>query len=67
MLGCFLYLRIAFKVESLTFTMIGSKSECREMLRIFTIIPKKLLKTSAIPDCTFLSCQVHVSEWIHIL
>ena len=27
MLGIFLYLRIAFKVESLTFSIIGSKSK----------------------------------------
>ena len=45
MLGCFLYLRIAFKVGSLTFSIIGSKSEYWEMLRFFTILPKKLLKT----------------------
>ena len=41
MLGCFLYLRIAFKVESLTFSLIGSKSKCWEMLTFLTILPKK--------------------------
>ena len=40
MLGCFSYLRIAFKVESLTFSIIGSKLEYWEMLRLFTILPK---------------------------
>ena len=45
MLHCFLYLRIAFKVGSLTFSIIGSKSEYWEMLRFFAILPKKLLKS----------------------
>ena len=46
MLGCFLYLRIVFKVRSLTFFIIGSKSEHWEMLRFFAMLPKKWLKTS---------------------
>ena len=45
MLGCFLYLRIAFKVRSLTFSIIGSKLQYWEMLKF--CITKKLLKTSA--------------------
>ena len=53
MLGCFLYLRIAFKVGSLTFSIIGSKSEYWKMLRFFTILPKKLLKTSAVHFSVF--------------
>ena len=53
MLGCFSYLRIAFKVGSLTFSIIGSKSEYWEMLRFFTILPKKLLKTSAVSFSVF--------------
>ena len=44
MLGCFSYLRIAFKVGSLTFSIIGSKSEYWEMLRFFTILPKNCWK-----------------------
>ena len=46
MLGCVLYLRITFRVGSLTFSIIGSKSEYWEMLRFFAILPKKLLKSS---------------------
>ena len=53
MLGCFLYLRIAFQVGSLLFSIIESKSEYWEMLRFFTILPKKLLKTSAVPFPVF--------------
>ena len=53
MLGCFLYLRIAFKVASLTFSLIGSKPEYWEMLIFFTILPKKLLKTAAVPFSVF--------------
>ena len=41
MLGWILYLRTAFKVASLTFSIIGSKSEYWEMLRFFTILPKR--------------------------
>ena len=54
MLRCFSYLRIAFKVGSLTFTIIGSKSEYwdslqnQNIVRFFTILPKKLLKSSAV-------------------
>ena len=40
MLGCFLYLRIAFKVWPLTFSILGPKSEYWEMLRFFTILEK---------------------------
>ena len=53
MLGCFSYLRIALKVGSLTFSIIGSKSEYWEMLRFFTILPNKLLKTSAVSFSVF--------------
>ena len=53
MLGCFSYLRKAFKVGSLTFSVIGSKSEYWELLRFFTILPKKLLKTSAVSFSVF--------------
>ena len=52
-LECFLYLRIASKVGSLTFSIIGSKLEYREMLRFFTILLKKLLKTSNVPFSIF--------------
>ena len=48
MVGCFSYLRITFKVASLTFSIIGSKSEYWEMLRFFTILPKRFLKTTAV-------------------
>ena len=54
MLRCFSYLRIAFKVGSLTFTIIGSKSEYwdslqnQNIVRFFTILRKKLLKSSAV-------------------
>ena len=48
MLGCFSYLRIPFTVGSLTFSIIGSKSEYWEMLRYFTTLPKKLLNISAV-------------------
>ena len=44
MVGCFSYLRITFKVASLTFSIIGSKSEYWEMLRFFTILPKNCWK-----------------------
>ena len=54
MVGCFSYLRITFKAASLTFSIIGSKSEYWEMLRFFTILPKKLLKTSAVPFSVFI-------------
>ena len=57
MLGCFSYLRIAFKVGSLTFSIIGSKSEYWEMLRFFTILPKKLLKTSAVTSAVLAILQ----------
>ena len=40
MLGCFLYSRIVFKIASLTFSIIGSKSEYWKMLRFFTRLPK---------------------------
>ena len=53
MLGCFSYLRKAFKVGSLTFSLIGSKSEYWEMLRFFTILPKRLLKISAVSLSVF--------------
>ena len=60
MLGCFSYLRIAFKVGSLTFSIIGSKSEYWEMLRFFTILPKKLLKTPAVSFSVFTSLPFSV-------
>ena len=41
MLGCCLFLGIAFEVGTLTFSIIGSKSEYWEMLRFFTILPKR--------------------------
>ena len=54
MLGCFLYLRVAFiKVDSLIFSVIGLKSEYWEMLRFCTKLPKKVLKTSAVPFSVF--------------
>ena len=53
MLGCFLYLRITFKVRSLTFSIIESKSKYWEVLRFFTILPKKFVKTSAVPFSVF--------------
>ena len=40
---CSLYLTIAFKMR-LTFSIIGSESEYREVLRFFTILPKKCEK-----------------------
>ena len=40
MLGCFLYSRIVFKIGSLTFSIIGPKSEYWKMLRFFTRLPK---------------------------
>ena len=62
MLGCFSYLRIALKVGSLTFSIIGSKSEYWEMLRFFTILPNKLLKTSAVSFSVFTisSCSLNL-------
>ena len=45
---CFSYLRIAFKVGSLTFSILGSKSEYWEMTRFFIIVPKNFLKTSVV-------------------
>ena len=53
MLGCLLYLRIAFKVGSLAFSIIRSKLEYWEMLRFFAILPKKLLNTSAVSFSIF--------------
>ena len=53
MLGCFLYLRIAFKVASLIFSIIGSKSEYWEMLRFFKVLPKNLKK----PQLFFFQCS----------
>ena len=49
----FFYLRIGFKVGSLTFSIEGSTSEYWEMLRFLTILPNKLLKTSAVPFSVF--------------
>ena len=46
MVACFSYLRIPFKLGSSTFSIIGSKSEYWKMLRFFTILPKKIVKTS---------------------
>ena len=40
-------------VGSLTFSIIGSKSEYWEMLRFFTILPNELLKTSAVSFSVF--------------
>ena len=40
MLGCFMFLRIAYKIGSLTFSIIGSKSEYWQILRFFAILPK---------------------------
>ena len=61
-LGCFSYSRMAFKVRSLTFFIIGPKSKYWEMLRFFTILPKKLLKSSAVPFSVFpiLPCSFKV-------
>ena len=39
-LGCFMFLRMAYMVGSLTFSIIGSKSEYWQMLRFFVILPK---------------------------
>ena len=50
MLGCFSYLRL--DLWHFQF-LIGSKSEYWELLRFFTILPKKLLKTSAVPFSVF--------------
>ena len=61
MLGCFLYLRIAFKLGFLTFSTLGSKSEYWEMLRFFTILPKKLLETSAVHILAFTVSQLILS------
>ena len=60
-LRCFSYLRIAFKVGSLTFTIIGSKSEYWKMLRLFTILQKKLLKTSAVSFPVFTISPFHIN------
>ena len=53
MLVCFWYLRIAFKGGSLIVSIIGSKSEYWEMLGFFTILPKELLKSSAVSFSVF--------------
>ena len=53
LLGCFFYLSIAVKVGSLIFSITGSKSEYWEMFSFFTILPKKLLKTSAVSFSVF--------------
>ena len=53
MVGCFSYLRITFNVASLTFSITGSKSEYWELLRFFTVLSKKLLKTSAVSFSVF--------------
>ena len=53
MLECFFYFRITFKIESLTFSIIGSILEYWEMLRFFTILPKKLFTTSVVPFSVF--------------
>ena len=53
MLECFFYFRITFKIESLTFSIIGSILEYWEMLRFFTILPKNLFTTSVVPFSVF--------------
>ena len=50
-LGCFLYSRIVFKIGSLTFSIIGPKSEYWKMLRFFTRLPKIIKNLS----CVFFS------------
>ena len=49
---------IAFTVGSLTFSIIGSKSEYWEMLRFFTILPKKIVKNLSCSRSRHRRCSV---------
>ena len=48
MLGWFLYFRIAFKVGSVILLTTGSSFVYVEILSFWTLLEKKLLKTSAV-------------------